>query len=182
MAGAANNTRDFSAELLAARNAKDWAAHERIWEERRLAWIEVEEADLAASVEADAVSEAKASFERVIAAIEHGGLRERVRDSAYCNSFADEAHREYPNDLARWEVATRTAEMIVDDPRGFYGSDCPLPPEAEESSSDEEEGDALYLHETACESGWLRRTEYSPEAYDEMAREDWRCDATLRVA
>jgi hypothetical protein len=39
-------TRDFAAELQAARAAEDWAAHERIWEERRLAEVACDEAAL----------------------------------------------------------------------------------------------------------------------------------------
>jgi len=38
--------RDFAAELAAARAAQDWAAHERIWEERRIAAVEFNEANL----------------------------------------------------------------------------------------------------------------------------------------
>lgn len=38
--------RDFSAELQAAREAQDWAAHERIWEERRVASVEADETAL----------------------------------------------------------------------------------------------------------------------------------------
>ncbi|KHA63415.1 hypothetical protein [Sphingomonas sp. Ant20] len=35
--------RDFAAELVAARAAGDWAAHELIWEERRVAGVEADE-------------------------------------------------------------------------------------------------------------------------------------------
>lgn len=38
--------RDFAAELQAARAAEDWAAHERIWEDRRQADIARDEAML----------------------------------------------------------------------------------------------------------------------------------------
>lgn len=38
--------RDFSKELQAARDAQDWAAHERIWEDRRVADVAADEADL----------------------------------------------------------------------------------------------------------------------------------------
>lgn len=39
--------RNFAAELQAARDAQDWDAHARIWEERRLAVVAAEEAALA---------------------------------------------------------------------------------------------------------------------------------------
>lgn len=39
--------RNFAAELNVAREAGDWAAHERIWEERRVARVEAEEASVA---------------------------------------------------------------------------------------------------------------------------------------
>ena len=39
--------RDFTAELAAAREAGDWAAHERIWEERRVGSVAADEAILA---------------------------------------------------------------------------------------------------------------------------------------
>ena len=39
-------SRDFAAELQAARAAQDWAAHERIWEERRCADVDRDEASL----------------------------------------------------------------------------------------------------------------------------------------
>jgi hypothetical protein len=39
-------TRDFTAELKAARDAEDWSAHERIWEERRHADVSRDEAAL----------------------------------------------------------------------------------------------------------------------------------------
>lgn len=42
--------RDFSAELLAAREAGDWVAHARIWEERRIGSVEADEEALGASV------------------------------------------------------------------------------------------------------------------------------------
>ena len=38
--------RNFAAELQAARNAQAWAAHERIWEERRMADVEQDELEL----------------------------------------------------------------------------------------------------------------------------------------
>lgn len=37
-------TRNFQAELQAARTAGDWEAHARIWEERRLAEVDADEA------------------------------------------------------------------------------------------------------------------------------------------
>jgi hypothetical protein len=40
------NRRDFAAELVEAREAQDWDAHERIWEERRVASVEDDEASL----------------------------------------------------------------------------------------------------------------------------------------
>src|SRR5262245_491513 len=43
--------RDFAAELLAARRAKDWAAHTRIWEERRAADVERDEREALAAIE-----------------------------------------------------------------------------------------------------------------------------------
>lgn len=39
--------RDFAAELIAAREAGDWDAHARIWEERRVGSVEADEAALA---------------------------------------------------------------------------------------------------------------------------------------
>jgi hypothetical protein len=39
--------RNFAAELAAARTAGDWAAHERIWDERRVADVDADEASLA---------------------------------------------------------------------------------------------------------------------------------------
>lgn len=44
--------RDFSAELTAAREAGDWDAHARIWEERRVAEVEAEEEALQLSLRA----------------------------------------------------------------------------------------------------------------------------------
>lgn len=79
--------RDFSAELQAARVAQDWAAHERIWEERR-------HADVAAD---------------------------------------EEALREY---------------------------------------LDTQDDQKLISHELAADRAWLDRAEYSPEAFDEMVRQD----------
>lgn len=38
--------RDFAAELVAAREAGDWDAHARIWEERRVGSVEADEATL----------------------------------------------------------------------------------------------------------------------------------------
>jgi hypothetical protein len=43
-------TRDFTAELEAAREAGNWDAHARIWEERRLAEVESDEAQLTTGV------------------------------------------------------------------------------------------------------------------------------------
>jgi hypothetical protein len=38
--------RDYAAELDATRKAQDWDAHERIWEERRAAEVDADEAIL----------------------------------------------------------------------------------------------------------------------------------------
>lgn len=43
--------RNFRAELDAAAEAQDWEAHARIWDERRIACVERDEADLAAYIE-----------------------------------------------------------------------------------------------------------------------------------
>jgi hypothetical protein len=37
--------RDFTAELAEARKAEDWKTHARIWEERRLAAVDADEAE-----------------------------------------------------------------------------------------------------------------------------------------
>lgn len=50
-----NTTRDFAAELKAARIAEDWATHERVWEERRVASVARDEAALADCAEEGAV-------------------------------------------------------------------------------------------------------------------------------
>jgi len=53
--------RNFAAELAAAREAEDWTAHARIWEERRAASVASDEAALAYDTD-----EAREEIRRVI--------------------------------------------------------------------------------------------------------------------
>lgn len=48
------------------------------------------------------------------------GIRSEVEQMALQNSFAVEVHKEYDNDVERWEVAIRCLAMILDDP-SCYG-------------------------------------------------------------
>lgn len=54
--------RDFSAELYAAREAQDWDAHERIWEERRVYEVQTEGLALQTSLSEDDVTALVALF------------------------------------------------------------------------------------------------------------------------
>jgi hypothetical protein len=110
--------RDFRAELQAARDADDCASHAQIWEEMRLADGQADEDALAEEL---ARCQARDAFEGLIAAIENQKLRSRVEDSAYVNAFGN--RDEYPNDLARWQAAFGTAQLIMEDPKDFYGDD-----------------------------------------------------------
>lgn len=49
--------RDFSAELAAAREAGDWEAHARIWEERAHAEVSADEAALEPDTDSDPAGE-----------------------------------------------------------------------------------------------------------------------------
>lgn len=86
MAQPANDTRDFSAELAAARDAQDWAAHERIWEERRVAAVTADEADLHASLDKQD-DDGLYAFET---SCEQGWLRR----AEYDGEAQDEMHRD----------------------------------------------------------------------------------------
>jgi hypothetical protein len=65
--------------------------------------------------------DAEAAFDKFVGSIENPKLCNRVVDSATVNAFGN--RDEYPTDLARWQAALATAEMIMDDPKGFYGDD-----------------------------------------------------------
>jgi hypothetical protein len=90
----------------------------QIWEQMRLADVQADEDALAEEL---ARCQARDAFEGLIAAIENPKLRSRVEDSAYVNAFGN--RDEYPNDMARWQAALGTAQLIIEDPKDFYGSD-----------------------------------------------------------
>ena len=71
--------------------------------------------------EIEKTGDAQDAFDKFIASIENPRLRNRVEDSAMVNAFGHSD--DYRADLTRWQAALGTAEMIMDDPRGFYGDD-----------------------------------------------------------
>lgn len=72
-------TRDFAAELAAARAAEDWTAHERIWEERRAADVAADEAALAMALAIDAEAAHWAAFFKVTDADQIEARRDVMR-------------------------------------------------------------------------------------------------------
>lgn len=72
-----------------------------------------------------ATAAAKCAFDAFIAGIECPELRNRIEDSAMCNSFAVEVYDEYADDQQRWEIALSTAKDCADCPRDYYPElDC----------------------------------------------------------
>lgn len=76
-------------------------------------WVEL--------TEFEKTCDAEAAFDKFIGSIGNPKLSSRVLDSAYVNAFGN--RDEYPTDLARWQAALGTAELIMEDPHGFYGED-----------------------------------------------------------
>jgi hypothetical protein len=62
----------------------------------------------------------EATFDAIIAGIADPALRMCVQDSAWGNAWSAECYYGYSTDAERWDVACRTAEMILDAPRAYF--------------------------------------------------------------
>jgi len=66
----------------------------------------------------EAIFDAEAKFEAAVAKAP-ANIRDQVYAFAWGNSFAVEVYNEYKSDVERWEVATTTAEMMIDCPECY---------------------------------------------------------------